>query len=179
MRGAGPLRATDGGPGRLGRRGTGTVSDHAVQVLLVEDNAADVRLTQEVFREAAMHNELHIARDGVEALDFLHQRPPFAAAVRPDMVILDLNMPRKDGREVLADIKGDASLRSIPVAVLTTSTMEADVVESYRLGANCFLNKPVDLDAFVSLVQAIDDFWLGMARLPPTGGADPEPAPGP
>lgn len=143
---------------------------HLMQILLVEDSAADVRLTQEALKDAKILNELHVARDGVEAMDFLQQRGDRAGAPRPDIVILDLNLPRKDGKEVLAEMKGDPDLRSIPVAVLTTSDAEADVLESYDLGANCFLTKPVDLDQFLKVVQAVEEFWLGMVRLPERQG---------
>lgn len=139
---------------------------HLMQILLVEDSAADVRLTQEALKDAKILNELHVARDGVEAMDFLQQRGDHATAPRPDIVILDLNLPRKDGKEVLAEMKGDPDLRSIPVAVLTTSDAEIDVLESYDLGANCFLTKPVDLDQFLKVVRAVEEFWLGMVRLP-------------
>lgn len=141
-----------------------------MQILLVEDNAADVRLTQEALKDAKILNELHVARDGVEAMDFLHRREGHEDAERPDIVILDLNLPRKDGKEVLAEMKGDPTLRTIPVAVLTTSEAEVDVLESYDLGANCFLTKPVDLDQFLKVVQAVEDFWLGMVRLPARDG---------
>jgi chemotaxis family two-component system response regulator Rcp1 len=137
------------------------------QILLVEDNAADIRLTREALRDSKIANELHVARDGVEALDFLARRPPFEDAPRPDLIILDLNLPRKGGKEVLAELQADATLRSIPVAVLTTSSQEADIAQSYDLGANCYLTKPVDLDQFLKVVQTLDDFWLGMVRLPP------------
>jgi CheY-like chemotaxis protein len=141
-------------------------ADGSVQILLVEDNAADVRLTQEVFRDASMVNELHVARDGVEAMDYLHHQDDFADAERPDLVILDLNMPRKDGREVLAEMRADPELRSIPVAILSTSESEDDVTTSYELGANCFLTKPVSLEGFIEVVHAIESFWLAMVRLP-------------
>lgn len=137
------------------------------QILLVEDNAADIRLTREALRDAKILNDLHVVRDGVEAIDFLRQGPGFEDAPRPDLVILDLNLPRKDGKEVLADIKADPDLRTIPVAVLTTSAAEADILNSYDLGANCYLTKPVDLTQFLKLVQTIEDFWLGVVRLPP------------
>lgn len=137
------------------------------QILLVEDNAADIRLTQEALRDAKVLNDLHVVRDGVEALDFLHARGAHEGAVRPDLVILDLNLPRMDGKEVLAALKSDPDLRSIPVAVLTTSAQEEDILQSYDLGANCYLTKPVDLDQFLRLVQSIENFWLGMVRLPP------------
>ncbi len=143
--------------------------NHAfVQILLVEDNAADIRLTQEALRDGKVLNDLHVARDGVEALDFLHQRGAHADAPRPDLIILDLNLPRKDGKEVLAEIKSDEALMAIPVAVLTTSSQDVDILQSYDLGANCFLTKPVDLTQFLKVVQAIEDFWLGMVRLPRT-----------
>lgn len=142
---------------------------HLMQILLVEDNAADVRLTKEALKDAKILNELHVCRDGVEAMDFLHRRPGCEDAPRPDIVILDLNLPRKDGKEVLAEMKGDPTLRTIPVAVLTTSEAEADVLDSYDLGANCFLTKPVDLDQFLKVVQAVEEFWLGMVRLPARG----------
>ena len=137
-----------------------------IRILLVEDNEADIRLTQEALRDAKIVNELHIVRDGDEALDFLYQRAQFSLTSRPDLVILDLNLPRKDGKEVLETIKGDEDLRSIPVAVLTTSAAERDVVDSYHLGANCFMTKPVDFDQFVNLVTQIESFWLGVVRLP-------------
>jgi len=137
-----------------------------MQILLVEDNAADVRLTQEALKDAKILNDLHVARDGVEAMDFLLQRGGHTDAPRPDIVILDLNLPRKDGKEVLAEMKGDPDLRSIPVAVLSTSDAEIDVLETYDLGANCFLTKPVDLDQFMKVVRAVEEFWLGMVRLP-------------
>lgn len=143
------------------------MSPALTQILLVEDNAADVRLTREALRDAKVVNELHVARDGVEALDFLHGRGAFVDAPRPDLVILDLNLPRKGGKEVLAEIKSDPSLRSIPVAVLTTSEAEADIGQSYDLGANCYLTKPVDLEQFLKLVQSVEEFWLGLVRLPP------------
>lgn len=140
-----------------------------MQILLVEDSAADVRLTKEALKDAKILNELHVARDGVEAMDFLLRRDDHADAPRPDIVILDLNLPRMDGKEVLAAMKGDPDLRSIPVAVLTTSDAEADVLDSYDLGANCFLTKPVDLDQFLKVVRAVEEFWLGMVRLPGQG----------
>lgn len=144
---------------------------HLMQILLVEDSAADVRLTQEALKDAKILNELHVARDGVQAMAFLRREEPFVDAARPDIVILDLNLPKMDGKEVLAAMKGDAELRSIPVAVLTTSDAEADVLDSYDLGANCFLTKPVDLDQFLKVVRAVEEFWLGMVRLPAQGEA--------
>ena len=136
------------------------------QILLVEDNAADVRLTREALVDAKILNELHVAADGVTAMDFLRRLPPFEDAPRPDLVLLDLNLPRKNGVEVLAEIKSDTALRSIPVAVLTTSAAEADVIRSYDVGANCYLTKPVELDQFLTVVRSVEDFWLGLVRLP-------------
>jgi CheY-like chemotaxis protein len=137
-----------------------------IQVLLVEDSPGDVRLTQEAFREANIAIQLHIVPDGVEALEFLRQQGRYAQSPRPDLILLDLNLPRMDGREVLATIKADDMLKSIPTVILTTSEAEADIAKSYRLHANCYLTKPVQLEAFESLVESINDFWLTRARLP-------------
>ena len=137
-----------------------------LQVLLVEDSAGDVRLTQEAFREANRRIVLHVASDGVEAMAFLRQEGPHRDAARPDLILLDLNLPRMDGREVLAHIKGDSGLMTIPVVILTTSDAEADIVKSYELHANCYLSKPVQLAAFELLVKSINDFWLTTAKLP-------------
>ena len=134
-----------------------------IEILLVEDNAADVRLTQEALQEGKVRNNLTVARDGVEALDIL-QRP---GASRPDLILLDLNLPRKDGREVLATLKADPTLKHIPVVVLTTSSAEVDILKSYQLHANCYITKPVDLEQFVSVVRSIDEFWLTVVKLPP------------
>lgn len=135
-------------------------------VLLVEDSPGDVRLTQEAFREANEQIQLHVATDGVEAMAFLRREGVHAEAPRPDFILLDLNLPKMDGREVLAQIKEDDSLKTIPTIILTTSVAEADIVKSYRLRANCYLSKPVQLDAFESLVKSINDFWLVKAKLP-------------
>ena len=137
-----------------------------IEILLVEDNPGDVRLTQEALGEAKVRNNLAVARDGVEALSYLRREPPFEDATRPDLVLLDLNLPRKDGREVLAEIKADPALRRLPVVVLTTSSAEKDVLESYNLYANCYITKPVDLDQFVGIVSSIEDFWLTIVKLP-------------
>jgi CheY-like chemotaxis protein len=137
-----------------------------VEILLVEDNAGDHRLTQEALREGKVYNNLHWAKDGVEALDFLHRRGKHAKAPRPDLILLDLNLPRKDGREVLSEIKNDEDLKTIPVVILTTSQAEEDVVKSYHLHANCYVTKPVDLEKFIVVVQSIDRFWLTIATLP-------------
>jgi len=142
------------------------VSLKPIEILLVEDNAADVRLTEEALREGKVRNNLHVARDGMEALEFLKRQGKFAKATRPDLILLDLNLPRRDGREVLAEIKNDPELKMIPVVVLTTSSAEADILKSYKLHANCYITKPVDLEQFVSVVKSIDDFWLTVVRLP-------------
>ena len=144
-----------------------------LDVLLVEDSPGDVRLTQEVFRDAnmaahlpGMAIHLHVAYDGVEAMAFLRREGENAEAPRPDLILLDLNLPRMDGREVLAHIKDDPSLRTIPTVILTTSDSEADIVRSYQLQANCYLSKPVQLEAFETLVRSINDFWLIKVKLP-------------
>ena len=137
-----------------------------LDILLVEDNPADVRLTREAFLEGKILNNLIVAKDGVEALDFLHRRGKYAGAVRPDLILLDLNLPRKDGREVLAEIKTDPTLVRIPVVVLTTSRAEMDIIKSYNLHANCYVVKPVDLDQFIEVVKSIDNFWLTAVTLP-------------
>ena len=141
-------------------------SGRPIEILLVEDNPGDVRLTIEALKEGKVRNHLSVARDGVEALAFLRRQGPHAGAVRPDLILLDLNLPRKDGREVLAEIKEDAVLRRIPVVVLTTSKAEEDILRTYDLHANCYINKPVDLEQFISVVRSIDDFWLSVVRLP-------------
>ena len=137
-----------------------------IQILLVEDSLADIELTLEALEEAKVANEVNVVRDGAEAVDYLRRRGAHAYAARPDLVILDLNLPKLSGQEVLADLKGDPCLRRIPVAVLTTSSAEADVVRSYDLGANCYLTKPVDVQQFLKVVQSIEDFWFGVVRLP-------------
>jgi CheY-like chemotaxis protein len=137
-----------------------------IEVLLVEDSPGDVRLTQEAFREADGTINLNVAVDGVEAMAFLKHEGAHVSAPRPDLILLDLNLPKMDGREVLAHIKDDVSLRSIPTVILTTSEAEADIVTSYQLQANCYLSKPVQLDDFENLVRSINDFWLTKAKLP-------------
>jgi two-component system, chemotaxis family, response regulator Rcp1 len=138
-----------------------------IQVLLVEDSPGDVRLTQEAFREANPAVALHVASDGVEAMAFLRHEGAHAHSPRPDLILLDLNLPRMDGREVLAHIKEDDRLKTIPTVILTTSDAEADIVKSYHLQANCYLSKPVQLDAFENLVKSINDFWLTRVMLLP------------
>jgi chemotaxis family two-component system response regulator Rcp1 len=137
-----------------------------VQVLLIEDSPGDVRLTREAFRDANMAIKLHVASDGVEAMAFLRQQGVYANAPRPHFILLDLNLPKMDGREVLLHIKEDEGLKTIPTVILTTSEAEVDIARSYELQANCYLSKPVQLDAFESLVRSINDFWLTKAKLP-------------
>jgi len=137
-----------------------------IEVLLVEDNPGDVRLTREAFRNARMERPLHVAADGVEAMAFLRREGEFARVPRPDLILLDLNLPRMDGREVLARIKEDPDLRTIPTVILTTSEAESDILKSYELQANCYLAKPVQLEAFESLIQSVNDFWLTKVKLP-------------
>jgi chemotaxis family two-component system response regulator Rcp1 len=137
-----------------------------IQVLLVEDSPGDVRLTQEAFRDANKAIQLNVVVDGVEAMAFLRHEGVHVHAPRPDLILLDLNLPKMDGREVLAHIKEDDSLKLIPTVILTTSDAEADIVKSYQLQANCYLNKPVQLDAFENLVKSINDFWLTKVKLP-------------
>jgi CheY-like chemotaxis protein len=145
---------------------TQTIS-RPVEVLLVEDNPGDVRLTREALKEGKIRNNLHVAKDGVEALAFLRREGEHTDAPRPDLILLDLNLPRKDGREVLTEIKDDASLRQIPVVVLTSSQAEEDILRAYDLHANCYISKPVDLDQFIRVVKSIEDFWFTVVKLPP------------
>ena len=138
-----------------------------IEILLVEDNPADVLIAREALREAKLLNTIHVAEDGVEALSFLHKTGPYAAAPRPDLILLDLNLPRKNGSEVLAEIKADNNLRTIPVIVLTTSSAEEDVLKSYDLHANCYVIKPVEFNNFVTAIQSIHQFWFSIVTLPP------------
>lgn len=137
-----------------------------INILLVEDNAADVRLTEEVFTDSKVGNRLLIANDGEQALECLRRQGPFKSSPRPDLILLDLNLPRKDGREVLAQIKKDPDLKRIPVVILTTSKAEEDILKTYNLHANCYITKPVDLEQFVTVVRYIEDFWLAIVKLP-------------
>jgi len=137
-----------------------------VDILLVEDNPGDVQLAREALETGKVRVALHVVVDGVEAMDFLRRRGACAAAVRPDLILLDLNLPRKDGREVLGEIKADADLRRIPVVILTTSKAEEDVLKTYDLHANCYITKPIDFDQFIRVVRSIEDFWLTVVRLP-------------
>jgi CheY-like chemotaxis protein len=138
----------------------------AIEVLLVEDSPGDVRLTREAFRDAKVHINLHVVVDGADAMAYLKREHQYADALRPDLILLDLNLPKKDGREVLAEIKESPTLRTIPVVILTTSASEADVLRSYRLHANSYITKPVDLDGFLKVVRGIDSFWLSVVKLP-------------
>jgi chemotaxis family two-component system response regulator Rcp1 len=139
----------------------------AIEVLLVEDNPGDVRLTREALKEGKVRNNLSVVQDGVEALAFLRREGQYAAAPRPDVILLDLNLPRKGGREVLEDIKADPALRAIPVVILTSSEAEIDIAQAYALHANCYISKPVDLDQFITVVKSIEDFWFTIVKLPP------------
>lgn len=138
-----------------------------IEILLIEDNPADVRLTQEAFLEARIHNNLHVVHDGVSAMAFIHQTAPHQHAPRPDLILLDLNLPKKDGREVLKEIKSDSDLRQIPVVILTTSEDEKDVLRSYDLHANAYLVKPIDVVKFVKMIHSLENFWLSIVKLPP------------
>jgi two-component system, chemotaxis family, response regulator Rcp1 len=145
---------------------TAPVRFDPIEILLVEDNYADVRLTQEVFKDCNVQNHLSVARDGEAALKWLRRELPYEGAPRPELILLDLNLPKMDGRAVLEELKSDTALRRIPVVVLTTSTADRDVDESYDLHANCYLSKPLQYDEFVSVVQSIVGFWLTVVRLP-------------
>lgn len=137
-----------------------------IEILLVEDSPGDVRLTREALKEGKVLNNMHVARDGVEAMAFLRRQGGYAEALRPQLILLDLNLPRKDGREVLAEIKADGGLKRIPVVVLTSSGSEQDVSDSYDLQANCYITKPIELDLFLETVRSMGDFWLNIVKLP-------------
>ena len=137
-----------------------------IEILLVEDSPGDVRLTQEILKDTKVRNNLHVIGDGVEAMDFLHHEGKYANMPRPDLVLHDLNLPEKDGREVLAEIKSDEKLKSIPVVVLTISQAEEDILKAYGLHANCYISKPIDLKQFIKVVKSIEDFWLTIVKLP-------------
>ncbi|MEW5820627.1 MAG: response regulator [Cyanobacteriota bacterium] len=137
-----------------------------IDILLVEDNPGDVRLTKESLKEGKVKNTLYVATDGIEAMQFLKKEGKFSNAPRPDLILLDLNLPKKDGKELLADIKNDNDLKSIPVVILTTSKADEDILQTYKLHANCFITKPVDLEQFIHVVQSIENFWLTIVKLP-------------
>jgi len=141
-----------------------------VEILLIEDSLADVRLTQEAFKDAKVLNNMNVVTDGVEAMRYLRREGEHQGAARPDLILLDLNLPRKDGREVLAEIKADPNLKRIPIVVLTTSRAEEDVLRAYNLHANCYITKPVDFTQFISVVRSIEGFWLTVVKLPRDGG---------
>ena len=140
-----------------------------IEILLVEDNPGDVDLAREALANGKVRNTLHVVGDGMAAMQFLRRQGKYASAPRPDLMLLDLNMPKKDGREVLAEVKADEDLKSIPVVILTTSKAEEDILKTYKLHANCFITKPIDLHQFIKVVQAIEDFWLTVVKLPPNG----------
>jgi two-component system response regulator len=143
------------------------VTHSPIEILLVEDSPSDQLITTEALDRAKMANRLHIAADGVEAIDFLRRKGKYAAAPRPDLILLDLNLPRKDGREVLAEVKSDPVLKLIPIAVLTSSAADEDVLKAYGLHANCYITKPVDFESFVRVVALIQEFWFAVVKLPP------------
>jgi len=145
------------------------MNGNPIEILLVEDNPGDVRLVMEVFKDAKVANDIHVAEDGVEAMAFLRKEGKFAGSVRPDLVLLDLNLPKKDGREVLTEIKTDDALKRIPVIVLTTSSAEEDIMKSYSEYANSYITKPMNLAQFIKVVRSIEDFWLTIVKLPPNG----------
>lgn len=140
-----------------------------IEILLVEDNPGDSRLAQEALKDSKIRNTIHVAADGIEAMAFLHREGEWEKAPRPDLILLDLNLPRMDGREVLAAIKSDDDLKRIPVVILTTSKDEEDVLRSYNLHANCYITKPIDLQQFMKVVRSVEDFWLTIVKLPPNG----------
>ncbi len=142
----------------------------AVEILLIEDNPGDVRLTEEALKEGKVRNNLSVVADGVEAMAFLRREGKYAASPRPDVILLDLNLPKKDGREVLAEIKRDSHLKRIPVVILTSSEAEQDILKTYNLHANCYITKPVDLEQFITVVKSIETFWFTVVKLPPNDG---------
>jgi two-component system, chemotaxis family, response regulator Rcp1 len=143
-----------------------TANTESIEVLLVEDSPGDVRLTREAIKDAKVHVKLHVVSDGAQAMAFLARDGEYAGVPRPDLILLDLNLPKKDGREVLEEIKESQTLKSIPVVILTTSSSEADILRSYQLHANCYITKPVGLEGFLTVVKSIDNFWLSVVKLP-------------
>ncbi|MFQ5909526.1 MAG: response regulator [Thermoplasmata archaeon] len=140
-----------------------------IEILLVEDNPGDVRLTREAFKEAKVRNNLNVVWNGVEALAFLRRQGDYSKAPRPDLILLDLNLPKKDGRDVLAEVKKDPELKRIPIVILTTSSAEEDIIRTYDHHANCYITKPVDFERFMEIVKLVEDFWLTVVKLPPGG----------
>lgn len=149
------------------QRGVGVYRMSSIEILLVEDNPGDVRLTIEALKEGKVCNNLNVVHDGTEAMSYLHQEGQYAGATRPDLILLDLNLPGKDGRDVLSEVKVDRDLKRIPVVVLTTSAAEQDILRTYDLHANCYITKPVDLEQFIKIVQNIQNFWFNIVKLPP------------
>ncbi|MBF0557462.1 MAG: response regulator [Nitrospirae bacterium] len=141
--------------------------EHPVEILLIDDNPADKRLAIEAFKECKTCHHLNTVDDGVEAMEFLQRKGPYADAVKPDLIILDLNLPRKDGREVLADVRGDQALKYIPIVVMSISDAGSDILNIYNLGANCYITKPIDLEQFIHVVRRIEEFWFQIVKLPP------------
>ncbi len=139
----------------------------SIEILLVEDNPGDVRLTMEALRGGRVRNNIHVVEDGVQAIDFLRRQGDYGGVPRPDLILLDLNLPKKDGREVLAEVKQDPALKRIPVVILTSSAAEQDILRAYDLAANCYITKPVELDQFLRVLKSIEDFWLVIVKLPP------------
>ena len=139
-----------------------------IEILLVEDNPGDVRLIQEALKDGKVHNKIQVAKDGIEALTFLRQQPPYETASRPDLILLDLNLPRKNGKEVLSEIKEDPDLKRIPVIILTSSNARMDIFKTYDLHANCYITKPIDFMQFIDVAKKIEDFWLTLVKLPPS-----------
>jgi two-component system, chemotaxis family, response regulator Rcp1 len=137
-----------------------------IDILIVEDNPGDALLIKEVLNDSKLFNRLLFVKDGVEAMDFLHRKGGYSEMPRPDLIILDLNLPKKDGREVLSEIKADASLKSIPIVIMTNSQAEEDILTSYKLHANCFITKPLDLNQFIRVIKTIEDFWVSIVKLP-------------
>jgi len=140
--------------------------NNPIEILLVEDNPGDVRLIKEVFKDAKIFNSMQVAYDGEAAMDILRKEGQYSDAANPDLILLDLNLPKKDGREVLKEIKNDENLKCIPVVILTTSNAEEDLIETYKMNANCYITKPVDLDQFINVVKSIENFWLSIVKLP-------------
>jgi CheY-like chemotaxis protein len=153
----------------LSPRSSSVQGGKPIEILLVEDNPGDVRLARESLKDAKVRNNVHVVQDGVEAIAFVRKQGKYADVPRPDLILLDLNLPKKDGREVLAELKEDDALRRIPVVILTVSKAEEDILKSYNLHANCYITKPIDLGQFIKVVKSIEEFWLTIVKLPPNG----------
>lgn len=146
-----------------------TIMD-SIDILVVEDNPGDARLIKEVLNDNKFYSSLYIVNDGVEAMEFLHNQGKFSSVPKPDIIILDLNLPKRDGREVLAEIKSDNELKHIPIVIMTISQAEEDILKTYKLHANCYITKPIDLNEFIKVVKSIEDFWFSIVKLPPKSG---------